>query len=126
MMASIDTAASRTVGNDVAQCTFAVMEDRLAYFARLVDEAPDVARARFGYANELLHAERFDEAVVQLRAYLDLAEDEGNAWGKLAEALTRLGRVDEAADAYLAGIDQSLKHGHTGMADDFQAALEAL
>jgi Flp pilus assembly protein TadD len=102
------------------------VQDRLAYFARLVDEAPDVARARFGYANELLHAERFDEAVVQLRAYLDLAEDEGNAWGKLAEALARLGRIDEAADAYLAGIDQSLKHGHTGMADDFQAALEAL
>ena len=62
----------------------------------------------------------------ELRAYLDLAEDEGNAWGRLAEALARLGRVDEAADAYLTGIDQSLKHGHTGMADEFRAALEAL
>ena len=39
--------------------------------------------------------------MVELRAYLDLAEDEGNAWGRLAEALTALGRVDEAADAYL-------------------------
>lgn len=102
------------------------MQERLDYFARLVDEAPHVARARFGYANELIHAERWDDAVAQLRAYLELAEDEGNAWGKLAEALTRLGRVDEAADAYLAGIDQSIKHGHTGMAEDFQAALEAL
>jgi predicted Zn-dependent protease len=102
------------------------VQDRLDYFARLVDEAPDVARARFGYANELMHAERWADAVEQLRAYLDLAEDEGNAWGKLAEALTRLGRVEEAADAYLAGIDQSLKHGHTGMADEFQAALEEL
>jgi len=102
------------------------MEDRLAYFARLVAEAPDVARARFAYANELIHAERWGDAVEQLRAYLDLAEDEGNAWGKLAEALARLGRVDEAADAYLAGIDQSLKHGHTGMAADFQEALERL
>ena len=62
----------------------------------------------------------------ELRAYLDLSEDEGNAWGRLAEALTALGRVDEAADAYLAGIDQSLRHGHTGMATDFEAALEAL
>ena len=100
--------------------------DRLEYFARLVDEDPSVARARFAYANELLHAERWEEAVRELRAYLDLAEDEGNAWGRLAEALTALGRVDEAADAYLAGIDQSLKHGHTGMADDFGAALDAL
>ena len=30
------------------------------------------------------------------------------------------------AIAYLAGIDQSLKHGHTGMASDFEAALERL
>ena len=100
--------------------------DRLAYFAQLVEEDPTVARARFAYANELIHAERWEEAVVQLRAYLDLQEDEGNAWGRLAEALTALGRVDEAADAYLAGIDQSLKHGHTGMASDFEAALERL
>jgi len=100
--------------------------DRLDYFAQLVSEDPTVARARFGYANELLRAERWEDAAGELRAYLELAEDEGNAWGRLAEALTKLGRVDEAADAYLTGIDQSLKHGHTGMADDFQAALEAL
>ncbi|MEQ8833931.1 MAG: hypothetical protein RIB67_05730 [Miltoncostaeaceae bacterium] len=102
------------------------MEDRLAYFARLVADEPTVARARFGYANELLHAGRDAEAVEQLRAYLDMSEDEGNAWGRLAEALARLGDVDGAADAYLAGIDQALKHGHSGMAGDFQAALEAL
>lgn len=100
--------------------------DRLEYFAALVADDPTVARARFGYANELLHAGRDEEAVDELRAYLGLAEDEGNAWGRLAEALARLGRPDEAADAYLTGIDQSLAHGHTGMADDFRAALEAL
>ncbi len=100
--------------------------ERLDYFAALVAEDPTIARARFGYANELLHAGRDEEAVEQLRAYLGLAEDEGNAWGRLAEALARLGRPDEAADAYLVGIDQSLKHGHTGMAADFQVALEAL
>lgn len=100
--------------------------DRLEYFARLVAEDPGVARARFAYANELLRAERLEEAVAQLRAYLELTEDEGNAWGRLAEALTALGRSDEAADAYLTGIDQSLKHGHTGMASDFEAALDAL
>jgi Flp pilus assembly protein TadD len=100
--------------------------DRLDYFARLVEEDPSVARARFAYANELLRAQRWEEAVAELRAYLALAEDEGNAWGRLADGLRRLGRVDEAADAYLTGIEQALAHGHTGMADDFQAALEEL
>lgn len=102
------------------------VSERLAFFARLVAEDPGVARAQFAYANELLHAERWEEAVTHLRAYLDLAEDEGNAWGRLGDALTRLGRRDEAADAYLAGIDQSLKHGHTGMAADFEAAVQEL
>jgi Flp pilus assembly protein TadD len=100
--------------------------DRMEYFARLAAEQPAAPRARFGYAHELLRAERWEDAVVELRAYLALAEDEGNAWGRLGEALARLGRVDEAADAYLAGIDQAAKFGHHGMADDFRDAVEDL
>lgn len=100
--------------------------DRLEYFRRLAAESPDVARVRFSLANELLHADRLDEAVDELRAYLALSEDEGNAWGRLGEALSRLGRPDEAADAYLVGIEQAIAHGHTGMAAEFEAAIEGL
>ncbi len=100
--------------------------DRMEYFARLAAEQPDAPRARFGYAHELLRAERWADAVTELRAYLALTEDEGNAWGRLGEALAHLGRVDEAADAYLEGIDQAAKFGHHGMADDFRDAVEAL
>lgn len=100
--------------------------DKLDYFAKLAAEAPDEPRARYGYANELYRAERWDEAATELRAYLALQEDEGNAWGRLGDSLARLGRADEAADAYLAGIDQSEKFGHNGMADDLREALEAL
>lgn len=100
--------------------------DKLTYFARLAADEPTQARARYGYANELYRAERWGDAVGELRAYLQLATDEGNAWGKLADALTHLGRADEAADAYLAGIDAAQAHGHHGMADDFRAAIELL
>jgi Flp pilus assembly protein TadD len=100
--------------------------DRVAYFADLVAEAPDEPRARYGLAVALRQAERWDEAVDQYRAYLDLADDEGAAYGHLAECLAALGEPDAAADAYLAGIDAALRHGHTGLADDFQQALEAL
>ncbi len=65
--------------------------------------------------------------MVELRAYLDLADDEGNAWGRLAEALRRLGRVDEAADAYLTGIDQSRSATATPAWPTIsEAAIEAL
>lgn len=100
--------------------------DRIAYFSDLVAEAPDEPRARYGLAVALRQAERWDEAVTQYRAYLDLATDEGAAYGHLAECLAALGQPDEAADAYLAGIDAALAHGHTGLADDFQQAMEAL
>lgn len=100
--------------------------DRIDYFARAVDEAPGVARARFAYAVELQREGRDAEAIEQYRAYLSLQEDEGNAWGRLAECLAATGARDEAADAYLEGIDQAIKHGHHGMADDLRTALEAL
>jgi predicted Zn-dependent protease len=101
-------------------------EERLDYFARMVREAPQVARVRFAYANELLRARRHEDAVAELRAYLSLSEDEGNAWGRLGEALAALGRPEEAADAYLTGIEQAERHGHHGMADDFRDAIERL
>jgi Flp pilus assembly protein TadD len=100
--------------------------DRIEFFADAVAREPDVARARFGYAVELQRAGRLEEAVVQYRAYLDLQEDEGNAWSRLGEALAGLGRTDEAADAYLRGMDQAARFGHHGMVDDIRALMEAL
>jgi predicted Zn-dependent protease len=100
--------------------------DRLEYFARLAAAEPDEPRARYGYATELFRVAEWAGAERELIAYLGLTEDEGNAWGRLAECRARLGRVDDAADAYLTGIDQAEAHGHHGMADDFRAALEAL
>ena len=78
---------------------------------RLAAEEPEHPRARYGYANELLRAERWQEAVEELQVYLGLAEDEGNGYGRLATALRRLDRVDDAADAYLAGIKAAERHG---------------
>ena len=100
--------------------------DRIEYFARLAAEEPLEARARYGYANELLRAERWEEAAAELRAYLALADDEGNAYGRLATALRELGRADDAADAYLAGIDAAERHGHHDMADEFRRGIEEL
>jgi hypothetical protein len=53
-------------------------------------------------------------------------QDEGNAYMRLGEALQRLGREDEAREAYERGIRQAEKFGHSGMAEDLRLAITGL
>ncbi len=92
----------------------------------MAEARPDDPRARFGLAVEYLSAGRTEEGVDALRSYLEIAEDEGNAWGRLAAALAELGRHDEARAAWRRGIEVSLAHGHPTMAEEFRTALEEL
>lgn len=92
----------------------------------MVAANPENALARFGLATEALKAGAYDEAVEHLRAYLARHQDEGNAYGRLAEALQRLGRTDEARDSLRLGIDVATRHGHPGMAAEFEARMEEL
>ncbi|MGZ8415262.1 MAG: hypothetical protein ACXW05_21240 [Gemmatirosa sp.] len=99
---------------------------KLDTFRAMVAQRPDNALARFGLANELLKAQLWEEAVEQLRVYLDAYDDEGNGWGRLAEALIALERTDEARDALRKGIAASQRFGHPGMASEFEARIEEL
>lgn len=100
------------------------MTDRTEALVRMLERRPDDVRLRFGLALEYLKQERYAEAVEQLRAYLDAADDEGNAWGRLGDALRRLGRDDEAREAYHRGVAAAEAHGHPTMADEFREILD--
>lgn len=102
------------------------MTDRLATFQQMVEKNPSNPLARFGLANELLKAQRWGEAVDHLQVYLASYDDEGNGWGRLAEALAALGRRDEAVTALDTGIAASLRFGHGGMASELEARREEL
>ena len=99
------------------------MTSRADSLLRMLERSPDDARLRFGLANEYEKAERWEDAAAQLRAYLALTDDEGNAWGRLGAALRRIGRRDEARDAYRRGIDAARRHGHPTMAREFEQTL---
>lgn len=99
---------------------------RLETFRQMVARDPANPLARFGLANEALKAGLYEEAREQLEAYLANADDEGNAYGRLAEALEKLGRVDEARAALERGIAASRRFGHPGMAAEFEERLEEL
>lgn len=101
-------------------------EARIEIFRKMLASDASNTAVRFGLANELLKLERWDEAVTELQTYLSQSNDQGNAYGKLAQALERLGRSDEARAAYEQGIAAANRHGHPGMAQEFQLALDEL
>ena len=97
---------------------------RIEALRRMIERNPNDPRLRFGLALELEKLERWEDAARELRAYLALADDEGNAWGRLGRALRALGRDDEAKDAYRRGIEAAYRHGHPSMAAEFEEILE--
>jgi Flp pilus assembly protein TadD len=100
--------------------------DRTAALLKMLERNPDDPRARFGLALEYEKMGRWDDVVEQLRAYLAVAQDEGNAWGRLGHALLQLGREAEAREAYRTGIDTAQRHGHPSMAMEFEEVLAEL
>jgi len=99
---------------------------RIDALRKLIDRNPDDPRLRFGLAAEYEKLGLWEQVVAELREYLARAEDEGNAWGRLGNALRQLGRDDEAREAYRTGIQAANRHGHPGMAAEFEMILEEM
>ncbi len=99
---------------------------RIEALRGMLERRPDDPRLRFGLAVEHLNAGELEDGVRELRNYLELADDEGNAWGRLAAALVALGREDEAREAYRTGISAALAHGHPTLAQELEEALEGV
>ena len=97
---------------------------RITALRQLAERRPDDPRARFGLAAEYEKEGRWDDVVRELRAYLTLSEDEGNAWGRLGRALRELGQDEEAKAAYRRGMQEAASHGHPTMAAEFEEVLE--
>ena len=100
------------------------MEDRIAYFERMLADNPDNPTGLLALANEYRKVERYEDEAVTLERYVAIHEDdEGNAYARLGDVLSHLGRKDEARAAYATGIRQAEKYGHDGMAEDLRLAI---
>ena len=99
-------------------------EQRIDALRRMVERKPDDVRARFGLAAEYERLGRWEDMVRELEAYLALAQDEGNAWGRLGRAFRELGRIEDARAAYSRGIEAANRHGHPSMAAEFEETLD--
>jgi tetratricopeptide (TPR) repeat protein len=101
-----------------------LVENRIEYFERMLADNPDNPTGLLALANEYQKAGREEDEAAVLQRYLAVqADDEGNAYARLGNVLSDLGRIDEARTAYEKGIAQSEKYGHSGMADDLRLAL---
>jgi Flp pilus assembly protein TadD len=107
---------TRTLTNDT----------RLETLRRMAEDRPDDARLRFGLAVELLNRGETREGAGALKAYLDIAQDEGNGWGRLGAALADLGETEEAREAYRRGIEIANGRGHGGLVEELEEAMEDL
>jgi predicted Zn-dependent protease len=99
---------------------------KLDTFRAMVAKSPNNALARFGLANEAMKAGLHAEAAEQLERYLQLYDDEGNGWQRLAECRAALGRDEEARDALAKGIAAARRFGHGGLAAELEERLEEL
>ena len=103
------------------------MEDRIEYFERMLADNPDNPTGLLALANEYNKAERYEDEATVLERYVATHEDdEGNAYARLGDALSRLGRKAEAQATYERGVRQAEKHGHSGMAEDLRLAIVQL
>jgi len=100
------------------------MTARIDTLLGMIRTRPDDPRLHFGLALEQLNAGERDAGIASLRRYLELTDDEGNAWGRLGSALREAGRDDEAREAFERGIEAAERHRHPTMAEDFRAILE--
>ncbi len=86
---------------------------------------PDNAAVLFGLAKEYEKEGRFGEVVETLTEYIQRADDEGNAYGMLANAYLKTGNRDAARKAYEKGAEVALAHGHPSMAQDYKFFIES-
>jgi Flp pilus assembly protein TadD len=99
-------------------------DDRIDALRKMAAACPDDPRPRLGLAMEYEKAGRWEVVAETLRDYLARVDDEGNAWGRLGNALRELGREEEAREAYTRGIEAAERHRHPTMADEFREVLE--
>jgi E3 SUMO-protein ligase RanBP2 len=102
------------------------MSDRIQALLALLARNPGDGRAHFGLAAEYEKRSEWAQVISHLSEYLSLTEDQGNAWGRLANAQLALGQTEAAAQSYQRGIDAARRHGHPSMAAEFEAAREDL
>ncbi len=100
------------------------MQNRIEVFRQMLDTDPENTMAMFGLAKEYEKLAKYTNVIELLETYLAKADDEGNAYGVLANAYDKTGKRGKAVETYQKGIDVSMAHGHPSMANEYKMTLD--
>lgn len=100
------------------------MQERIAVFEQMLADDPTNTMVMFGLAKEYEKAGEHQRVIDMLNTYLDKADDEGNAYGTLAQAYLATGQRDKAVETYQKGIEVAMAHGHPSMANEYKMTLD--
>jgi predicted Zn-dependent protease len=98
--------------------------NRIKFFEDMIAMDPSNTLVMFGLAKEYEKIGRHDEVIRLMEEYLSKADDEGNAYGTLANAYALSGNRDKAIEIYKKGIEVSTAHGHPSMANEYRMTLD--
>lgn len=100
------------------------MQNRIEVFEQMLATDPDNTMVMFGLAKEYEKTGDHAKVIELLESYLSKFDDEGNAYGVLANAYAQIGDRQKAIEAYKRGIDASMAHGHPSMANEYRMTLD--
>jgi predicted Zn-dependent protease len=98
--------------------------NRIEVFEQMLVDDPSNTMVMFGLAKEYEKLEQHADVIRVLEDYLAKADDEGNAYGTLANAYALSGDREKAIEVYRKGIEVSKAHGHPSMANEYQMTLD--
>lgn len=90
----------------------------------MLENDPENTMVMFGLAKEYEKLGQHDEVITLLEDYLAKTDDEGNAYGVLANAYVLTGNREKAIETYRKGIDVSMADGHPSMANEYRITLD--
>jgi predicted Zn-dependent protease len=100
------------------------MQNRIEVFEQMLADDPENTMVMFGLAKEYEKLGNHKDVIRVLENYLAKADDEGNAYGVLADAYEKTGDREKAIETYRKGIDVSMAHGHPSMANEYKMTIE--
>jgi tetratricopeptide (TPR) repeat protein len=99
---------------------------RLDILKSMVEQNPSDSFSRYGLAMEYRNGGDLEAAIREFRSLIAVNPNYGYAYFHGGQTLERLGRIEEAAEMYRAGIEAADRSGDQHARSEIQGALDLL